>query len=140
MINLLKILFLFSFYGLFAQQEFDENISTLIDEYNRDPEFKCEINVDIDLEGMQIPKKTITVDFTKGEKPIVQGKGIALLPKKGMINQFKELFSTSMQPILMGVEGNNFTYKLVSLDEKSKWVTADITFDKTNLQTGPGSF
>ena len=132
--NSLIILFLFCFSSLFAQQELDENISRLIEKYSQDPEFKCEINVGVDVAGMQIPDKTILVDFKQGEKPKVKGKGIVLLPKKGMINQFKELFTAPMQAILMGEDGDELKYKLVCLDEKSKWVTADVTFDKSSLQ------
>lgn len=130
----LNILFLFSISSLFSQLEHDENISRLIVKYSDDSAFTCEINVAIDVEGMQIPNKTILVDFKEGEKPKVKGKGIALLPKKGMIDQFKELFETEMQAILMKEELSILEYKLVSLDEKSKWVTADISFDKSSLQ------
>ncbi len=131
LINL--ILFLFCF-CLSAQQVLDESISALIDKYSVEPILKCEIVVEINVEGMKIPNKTIFVDFEEGKRPKVKGKGISLLPKKGMLNQFKELFSTPMQAIFLGKKDDNFVYKLVSLDDKSKWVTADITFDVTTFQ------
>ena len=131
---LIVLLFSFSFLNLFAQQIVDENIKTLIKKYSVEPILKCEIIVEIHVEGMQIPNKTIIVDFEEGKKPKVKGKGLTLLPKKGMINQFKELFSTPMQAIFLGKRGTNFIYKLVSLDDKSKWVTADIIFNDTTFQ------
>lgn len=132
--SIVKIILFFFCLSLTAQQLVDENMSALIEKYTDDPVLKCEINVEINVEGMKIPNKTIYVDFVEGEKPKVKSKGLALIPKKGMINQFKELFTTPMQAILMGEKGTNLIYKLVSLDDKSKWVTADIVFDDTNFQ------
>lgn len=120
--------------GLSAQQIHDDNINKLIEKYSSEIVVKSEINVQIDVEGMKIPNKTILVDFEEGKKPKVTGKGLALLPKKGMINQFNELFTTNMQAISMGEKDAGLFYKLVSLDEKSNWVTADIVFDEDNFQ------
>ena len=132
-----KLLFLLLFFSCLcfnAQQIVDEDIQKLIDKYSVEPVLKCEIVVEINVEGMKIPNKIIYVDFVEGKKPKVKGKGLALIPKKGMINQFKELFTTPLQAIFLNKKENNYTYKLVSLDEKSKWVTADIIFDESTSQ------
>lgn len=146
--NLVYFVFSMCCFSLNAQQHVDENIKALIEKYSVDPILKCQISVEINVEGMQIPNKTILVDFEEGEKPKITGKGLTLLPKKGMINQFKELFETPMQAIFMGNEDHNLSYKLVSLDNKSKWVTADVIFDENTFQIyesvintrGQGSF
>ncbi len=132
--NIVNIILFFFCISLSAQQLVDGNISVLIEKYSADPILKCKINVEINVEGMQIPNKTIFVDFEEGKKPKVKSKGLALIPKKGMINQFKELFTTPMQAILMGKKESNYMYKLVSLDDNSKWVTADIVFDDITFQ------
>jgi len=115
---------------LFGQQIVDENIQNLIDTYTNEAQLTCEITVNIQVEGMQIPEKTIFVDFEEGKTPKIEGKGLALLPKKGTINQFQELLNTDLQAIPMGERNGNLVYKLVALDEASDWVTADVTFDK----------
>ncbi len=114
---------------LFSQSNHDENIKALIHQYSVKPELKCEILVKIDIEGMSIPNKKIIVDFKNGEKPKVKGKGLSLLPKKGTINQFGELLSSPLQAIYLSKNKNKLEYKLVSLDQKSDWITADIVFD-----------
>ena len=119
---------------VFAQQVLDDNIQNLIETYANESQIKCEITVSIQVEGMEIPKKTILVDFEEGQKPKIEGKGLALLPKKGMVNQFHELLNTPLQAISLGEQNGNLVYKLVSLDEKSQWVTADIMFDKENYK------
>ncbi len=132
--SLINLILLLCCFGLSAQQVLDKNISVLIDKYAVDLVLKCEIIVEINVDGMKIPNKTIFVDFEEGKRPKVKGKGLSLLPKKGMLNQFRELFSTPMQAIFLGKKDDNFVYKLVSLDNNSKWVTADITFDDTTFQ------
>lgn len=134
MIKVLSFIFFLCCTSISAQQLLDESINRLIEKYSKETVLKCEINVKIDVEGMKIPNKKILVEFEEGEKPKVKGEGLALLPKKGMINQFSELFRTPMQAILMSEKENTLIYKLVSLDDKSNWVTADIMFDKQDLQ------
>lgn len=119
-----------SVFNLCAQANQDKYITALVNQYTVKPELKCDIFIKIDVEGMTIPNKKMTVDFRTGEKPKVTGKGLALLPKKGMIDQFSRLLSSPFQAIFLSETENTFTYKLVSLSQKSDWITADITFDK----------
>ena len=119
---------------MFGQQLIDENIANLIATYTNESQIKCEITVDVQVEGMQVPTKTILVDFEEGKTPKIKGKGLALLPKKGMVNQFQELLNSPFQAIPMGEQNGSLLYKLVSLDEKSQWVTADVVFDKENYR------
>lgn len=128
------IVLLITTFGVIAQNQIvDENINALIEKYSSDLLIKCDIDIKIDVEGMVIPDKQIYVEFEEGKKPIVKGKGLALLPKKGIVGQFNELFSTSLQAIFLSKKGNNLVYKLVSLDQKSDWITADIIFDENSL-------
>jgi len=130
--KLLYIACIFNLFGLFAQNQHDQNINALIEQYSKKPELKCEIIVQIDVEGMQIPDKKLIVDFQKDKKPKVKSEGLSLLPKKGTIDQFGKLLSSPFQAIYLSKSGNNLAYKLVSLDPKSDWITADIIFDENS--------
>lgn len=127
------IFFIFSFSGLFAQNSHDEIISALIDQYADRPELKCEILVHVDIEGMYIPDKKITVEFVKDKEPKVKGEGLFLLPKKGSVDQFRKLLTSPFQAIYLSKTEGNLVYKLVSLDPKDDWITADIIFDEKSF-------
>lgn len=124
--------FLISCFAI-SQNDHDENITRLIKKYTTTLNLKCEILMQADVEGMYIPDKIITVEFNDNDKPKVTGEGLALLPKKGMVNQFKKLLSSPMQAIFLSKRENNLVYKLVSLDSNSDWITADLIFDENSL-------
>ena len=126
--TILIVLLLSTFFGL-AQGLEDTHIERLKEKYNQENTLKCQILVSIDVEGMRIPDKEVYVEFSEGGKPIVKGKGLSLLPKRGTLEQFRELLSTPLQAIFLSKKGNNMVYKLVSLDPSSDWITADIVFD-----------
>ena len=117
----------------YGQTDTDERINALAEKYTKDQQVNCEILIKTDVEGMVVPDKVIKVGFRENGKMEVKGKGIALLPKKGMINQFKELLSSPFQAIYLSKRKNNLVYKLVSLDQNSDWITADIEFDEQTL-------
>jgi len=126
--TILIVLLLSTFFGV-AQGLEDTHIERLKEKYNQENTLKCQILVSIDVEGMRIPDKEVYVEFSEGGKPIVKGKGLSLLPKRGTLEQFRELLSTPLQAIFLSKKGNNMVYKLVSLDPSSDWITADIVFD-----------
>jgi len=123
-----------NFFSVFAQNNHDEKINALIKQYANKHNLKCEIVVKIDIEGMHIPDKKIYTEFKKDEKPIMKGDGLMLLPKKGTINQFNELLSSPLQAIYLSKIKDNLVYKLVSLDQNSDWITADIIFNEQTNQ------
>ena len=108
-------------------------IETLKARYAESLQLKCSVRVHIAVEGMQIPDKEIYLEYQKGQKPIVRGKGLTLLPKKGGLRQFQTLFSGNIQQIALPSEDGLLRYKLVALDPKSDWITAD-------LWLAPGSY
>jgi len=127
------LLFIIPLAGL-AQTDVElKPIDRLIERYSETVEVKCEVNINIDVEGMKIPDKQVSVEITKDNPAKIEGKGLTLLPKKGFIGQFKELFDTQLQPIYLSKRGSNVVYKLVSLDTTSDWVTADIEFNEQSL-------
>lgn len=115
-----------------AQAELDDDMKALRQQYNESPNIQCDIFIEVDVVGMNIPDKKIFVEFRGDEKPKVKGEGLSLLPKKGTVDQFRKLLNSPMQAIFLSKRGKNMVYKLVSLDEKSDWITADIIFDESS--------
>ena len=113
-----------------SQDTSDLSIEKLRSHYEWEGSLSCEILVKIDIEGMVIPEKQVKVEFIEGQDPKIEGKGLSLLPKKGTLEQFKNLLETPLQAIFLGRRGKNSVYKLVSLDPESDWITADIEFDQ----------
>lgn len=118
----------------FSQTKNDEIILLLIEQYTAKKNIKCDILINVDVDGIYIPDKKLFVEFNEHGKPKVNSEGLALLPKKGTINQFNELLTTPLQAIFMSKKENLLTYKLVSLDSNSDWITADLTFDESSLK------
>ncbi len=128
---ILIILFIFNGLCLKAQTELADNLKK---KYTINRGFETMVNISIDVPGLTIPPKDISVVYEKGKKPQIKGKGILLLPKKGFLNQFSELLEVQAHWILLEEKGSSMSYKLVSLDPKSDWVTADLKISKANLR------
>ena len=88
--------------------------------------FKTTVNILIDVPGIVAPQKTISIYAENGKAPKINGEGLILLPKKGFVMQFTELLTIPVHWIYIDSKGDFDYYKLVSLDPKSDWVTADI--------------
>jgi hypothetical protein len=127
----LIILFLSNCFLVKAQTELAENLTK---KYDIKRGFETMVNIKIEVPGLTIPPKDISVLYEKGKKPQIKGKGILLLPKKGFLNQFSELLNVPAHWILLEEKGDVLSYKLVSLDPKSDWVTADLNISKANLR------
>lgn len=128
---ILIFIFLFQCFGVKAQTELADNLKK---KYTINRGFQTMVNISIDVPGLTIPPKDISVVYEKGKKPQIKGKGILLLPKKGFLNQFSDLLDVQAHWILMEEKGGLLGYKLVSLDPKSDWVTADLKISKANLR------
>ncbi len=120
---------LFSVFHAVSQDVGDEHIQRLKEKYDTELDLKCEIRIEVDVEGLVIPEKEVYVEFSKDQKVVVRGKGLSLLPKRGTVEQFRNLLTTPMQAIFLSKKGSNMVYKLVALDPASDWITADIIFD-----------
>jgi len=129
--NTIFILFLWINAAL-GQTGLDEPMEQLRLQYSELLFLKCEVLIQVDVEGMNIPDKKLYVEFMGDQKPKIKGEGISLLPKRGMADQFRTLLNSSMQAIFLSKRGNNLVYKLVSLDASSDWITADLVFDENS--------
>ena len=108
---------------LYAQPEIAKQLKARYEIKNG---FKAVIDITIDVPGIIAPPKTIEIYSQKGKPPKIKGEGLILLPKKGFVEQFSELLEIPVHWILLENKGNYQVYKLVSLDPKSDWVTADL--------------
>jgi hypothetical protein len=127
---ILIFLFLFQCFGVKAQTEIADNLKK---KYTLNRGFESMINISIDVPGLIIPPKDVSVIYEKGKKPQIKGKGILLLPKKGFFNQFSDLLEVQAHWILLEEKEDLLLYKLVSLDPKSDWVIADLKISKASL-------
>ena len=88
--------------------------------------FKSEITIKLDVPGIVVPEKSVEI-YAENNKPLkIKGEGLVLLPKRGFVRQFSSLFSEPVHWIQMERYDDYEIYKLVSLDSKSDWITADI--------------
>jgi hypothetical protein len=121
-ILLIAIVFCSSFYSK-AQTELIEKLKNRYDIKNG---YQTMVSINIDVPGLTVPQKDLSIKCEKGKKPQIKGKGILLIPKKGLTNQFSELLSDQAHWIFLSENGGFVNYKLVSMNPKSDWVTADI--------------
>ena len=122
----IAIVFCSSFYAK-AQTPLMEKLKERYDIKNG---YETMVNIKIDVPGLTIPPKNLSIKYEKGKKPQIKGKGILLIPKKGLVNQFSDLLSVQAHWIFLSDNGGFANYKLVSMDPKSDWVTADIKIMK----------
>jgi hypothetical protein len=87
---------------------------------------QCSVAVHIEIPGLKMPDKDLFIRFVPNEKPIIKGSGMMLVPKKGLAGQFNEVFEANSQIIFLGNTSDTALYKIVSLDQSSDWVTADV--------------
>src|SRR6187431_454055 len=103
-----------------------ELLDKLKERYDMKNGYQTMVNISIDVPGLTVPPKDLSIKCEKGKKPQINGKGILLIPKKGLVNQFSDLLSVQAHWIFLSENGGFVNYKLVSMDPKSDWVTADI--------------
>lgn len=94
----------------------------------------CKIEVTLDVPGLSMPEKEIELMLEKGKKPRMKSKGITLLPKHGIIGQYREFLEMDCQAIPMSEKGDTVVYKVVSLDHKSDWTTVDMAITRTDAK------
>ncbi|MFD1314689.1 hypothetical protein [Namhaeicola litoreus] len=128
------LFFFVCFLWQFSIAQHDVVIEKLIQKYAYQEKISCTIQVKVEVEGIRIPEKEVYVEFDKDKKIVVKGEGLALVPKKGTVNQIFDFFDSPFQSIFLGKEGDVLVYKLVSLDPKKDWITADIKFVEDDLQ------
>lgn len=94
----------------------------------------CNINIELDVPGFEMPEKVVELTLEKGKKPKIESKGITILPKHGIIGQYRDFLEMDCQAIPISENGDTIVYKLVSLEKRSDWVTLDITVTQSEAR------
>ncbi len=92
----------------------------------------CRVEVELDVPGINMPEKEVELFLRKGEKPVIKGEGITILPRHGIIGQYREFLDTECTAILLSEENDTLEYKIVSLDHRSDWVTVDMSLTRAD--------
>lgn len=94
----------------------------------------CKLKIEIDVQGLQMPEKEIELILEKGKKPKIKSKGLIILPKRGIIGQYRDFLAIHCQTIRLTNNGDTTIYKIVSLDKKTDWVTVDVEVTETDAR------
>ena len=92
----------------------------------------CTIDITLDVPGISMPEKEIELRLEKGKAPKIKSEGITILPKHGIIGQYREFLEAEGQVISLYEHGDTVAYKIVSLDRKTDWVTVDLTLTQSD--------
>ena len=94
----------------------------------------CTLEIKLDVPGLNMPDKEVYLELEKGQKPQIKSKGLILIPKKGLIGQYRDILNLPSQTIIMESNGDTTVYKLVSLDNKTDWITVDFKVTETDAR------
>jgi hypothetical protein len=94
----------------------------------------CNVKVILDVPGLSMPEKEISLRLEKGRKPEIKGEGITLLPKHGIIGQYRDFLEMDCQAIPVIESGDTIVYKVVSLEKRSDWTTVDMTITRSDAK------
>jgi len=94
----------------------------------------CTMRIKLDVPGLDMPEKEVELLLEKGKKPHIQGEGITVLPRHGMLGQYRKFLEVDCQSIPMRESGDTIVYKVVSLDKKTDWVTVDLALTRTDVR------
>ncbi len=95
---------------------------------------RCKINIHIEVAGLKIPDKEISLELEKGKEPNIKSEGMVIFPKRGIIGQYHEFLESKCQSILIAENPDTVLYKLVSLDNSTDWVTVDLKVSKRDTR------
>lgn len=122
-INIILILFLVFTSSIIAQDfTVDQIFKNMKDKFNQVNDYTAEIEANVNLEKIRMPKVKITVYFKQPDKYHYESKNFALLPKGGInfnpLDYSKEKYSQK----LLGKEilNNTNTYKIEVIPKESK--------------------
>ena len=94
----------------------------------------CTMNIKLDVPGLDMPEKEVELQLERGKKPQIKGEGITVLPRHGILGQYRKFLDVDCQSIPISVEGDTIVFKVVSLDKKTDWVTADFELTQRDVR------
>ena len=130
---LLTLIFVFLLKGVHAQ-ELPEILQEVLKTDTAFQSISCKIDIQVDVPGLNMPEKEIELSLEKGKKPKIKSKGLIILPKRGIIGQYREFLDLACQAIPIYENKDTIVYKVVSLDKKTDWVTVDVTLTQSDVK------
>lgn len=130
---LLAVVFIFAVQGSFSQQ-LPKIFSSILERDTSYIELRCNIEIEVRLPGLNMPEKKVSFIMKKGEETRIEGDGLMLLPKRGLLGQYQSILETPCQAITLMENADTVKYKLVSLSAESDWVTVDFTITKSDAK------
>lgn len=127
-------LFLMVFNWPAEAQELPEVLQRVLQEDTSFYQLSCKMEIEVDVSGLNMPNKEIELTLEKGKKPKIKSKGLTILPKRGIIGQYREILNVPVQTILMETIGDTTVYKIVSLHKKTDWVTVDLKVTESDAR------
>lgn len=113
-------------------QQLPEIFSTILERDTSYTQISCKINIQVHLPGLHMPDKEVNLFMSKTEETRIDGEGLMLLPRRGVLGQYKSIIETPCQAIPLKDTEDTLVYKLVSLDPESDWITVDFTISKAD--------
>ncbi len=101
-------------------------VQALKDRYDIPNGLEADLKIEVEVPGINIPAKSAHVLYEKGKASKITGKGLLFFPKKGLMEEFQSILNEPHHIIPLEETEEKIKYKMVSLDQKSDWVTADI--------------
>tara|TARA_R100000479_G_scaffold33554_3_gene14023 strand:- start:108684 stop:109337 length:654 start_codon:yes stop_codon:yes gene_type:complete len=127
----LILLFVSSFSSL--AQEQDEDLLRIKERLDTVSAFTADLKLDVDISFINMPQKTATVEFKKGEPMSFSSEDFALIPKRGLDFSFQELFEYPFITVDRGmktVDGKKLkVVNVIPTDKKADFSIATLFLD-----------
>jgi len=130
--RLILILLCISSLSSLAQEQ-DEDLLRIKERLDTVSAFTADLKLDVDISFINMPQKTATVQFEKGEPLSFSSEEFALIPKRGLDFSFQELFKYPFITVDRGMETvSGKELKLVNIiptDKKADFSIATVYLD-----------
>lgn len=120
--------------GTALANELPEILQTVLQTDTSYQSISCRIDILVDIPGFNMPEKEVELTLERGKKPQIKGEGITILPKHGIIGQYRDFLNRDSQAIPIRENGDTVVYKVVSLDHRSDWVTVDLVLTRSEAR------
>lgn len=83
-INVITIILLFAAHFLSAQNEAEQLLENVKDEFSKVEDYQVDIHIKVDVDFLKVPETDAKLYFKQPDKIELKSEGFALLPKEGM--------------------------------------------------------
>ena len=124
---------LLMFTGILQAQEIDKNLKRIKGQMDKISHFTADIVVDVEAPFINMPTKTASMEYNRGEKIKFKSKDFLIFPKRGLDFTFSELFEHPFISVDRGFKKiDNQNLKVLSVipkDDKANMAMATLYLD-----------